>query len=325
MKFKEDPFILDPVREDQIDLLFIDREEEIEEIKALLTPEFQKKKVVCPIIGGIGTGKSSLLIYVRAIAKEFDLDIVMLEDYDEFKQIGKKDLEEKKTVLVDDIDKLNDETAYDFYSELESLLEDGGNLFFSDTYQRDKETAHLRDFSTSDLITLPQSLNKEELQMFLEKRMKKTSIAEDFTFPFEEDTIELASIRALGNLRKFFKYTNKAWTLFRTSDKERVEEKDMLEAIRKVDRAEIGRLDPTSLETLWNCTIARKNKGVLAMDTGTHRSTVTNRLNDELSSLTKQVKEGKEVRVSSIYRDLPNGVEILEQILKDLGLYDKVV
>ncbi len=140
----------------------------------------------------------------------------------------------------------------------------------------------------------------------------------------QEETIELASIRALGNLRKFFKYTNKAWTLFRSKDKERVEKEDMTEAIIKVDRAEIGRLDTTSLDILWNCTVARKNKGVLSMATNAHRSTVTNRLNDELATLTRQSREGKEVKVSSIYREIPDGVKILEEILKDLGQYKEV-
>ncbi len=324
MRFEEDPFVLDPVREDQIDLLFIDRKEEIEEIKVLLTPDFEKKKVVTPIIGGIGTGKSSLLIHVKAIAKEFELNTILLKNYKEFMGKEKKEIREKDVVLIDNIDKLNNEKAYDFYTDLESLFESGGIVFFSDTYQRDKETANLREFSTSDLITLPQSLNKKELGMFLKRRMEKTVLDEDFTFPFEDKTIELASIRSLGNLRKFFKYTNKAWTIFRTKDKDNVEKKDMMRAIMKVDRAEIGRLDPTSLDILWNCTVARKNKGVLSMDTNTHRSTVTNRLNNELETLTKQVKEGKEVKVSSIYRELPDGIKILKQIFEDLGHRDMV-
>ncbi len=325
MKFKMDPFYLYPIEESKIDTLFIDREQECQLAETIIQPDIEDKRAICPVIGGIGTGKSSMLIYIRFKSKELNKKTIFLKDISEFEEKYKENLDNFTVLIVDDIDKVSDERAYEYYNELEKIVkEEGGIIFFSDTYQRDQKTSNMRDFTTSKLITLPKSLNKEKLSMFLEKRMKKCFTGDDFDFPFSDRAIELAAIRSTGNLRNFLKYCDNAWTIFKGKDKKIVEEAEMIEGIINVDRVKIGSLDLTDLKILWNSTVGKPNKGFLAHESDIHFDTLDKRLNSELSDLTEQVREGKEVSVISIYRDIPKGEDILEGILKDLKRYDEV-
>ncbi len=321
MEFNTDPFYLYPIEESQIDMLFIDREEECDSIQAILETEF---KEICPIIGGIGTGKSSMLNYAYSSAKRLDKEVTHVEGLDEFERSVEGDLEKKDVVMIDDIDKLSDEEASKFYKKLETIIKENVTLFYTDTYQRKKETADLREFTSSQYITLPRSLNKENLNMLLEERMKNCVKDGEFSYPFDEKAVEMASIRSQGNIRRFLTYAKHAWTIYRGKEKSSLGEDDMTQGVINVDRALLGRLDLTDLKIIWNSTAGRPNKSLLAHQTDIHPKTLDNRIKEDLSGLIMEVRDGQDVFVSSIYKKLPNGKEILQQILKDLERYDEV-
>jgi len=322
MEFKTDPFYLYPIKGSQIDTLFIDREKECERINSILETGFEE---ICPIIGGIGTGKSSMLNYAYSRAQRLDEKVVLLEGIDDFEKTLEEGLEETTMIMIDDIDKTSDEEVSRFFKELESSFEEGVTLFYTDTYQRDKKMSDLREFTSSQYITLPRKLNKESLNVFLKERMKNCTKNDDFSYPFNEKAIEMASTRSLGNIRRFFTYTKHAWTTYQGKEKSCVDEDDMKEGMINVDRALLGRLDLTDLKIVWNSTIGNPNKSLLAHQSNIHPKTLDSHIKEDLSGLITEEREGQDILVSSIYTRLPDGKYILEEILNDLERYDDVV
>ncbi len=322
MKFKTDPFYLYPIQESHIDTLFINREKECDMIISILKTEFNE---ICSIIGGIGTGKSSTAIYAYNRAKRLGKEVVLLDNVTEYEKTVKKGMGDIDVIIIDDIDKVGDEKASEFYKSLESIFKENITIFYTDTYQRDRKTSDLREFTASQYITLPRKLGKDSLNTLLKGRMINCVINDDFNYPFSDKAIEMASIRSLGNIPRFFTYAKHAWTIYRGKNKKILDEEDIKEGIINVDRATLGRLDMTDLRIIWNCTFGNPNKTLLAHQSDIHPKTLDNRIIEDLSGLITQVRDGQEVYVSSIYTKLPGGKGILEQILKDLERYDEVV
>ena len=84
LKFSTDPFYLYPVKEDMIDRLFVNREEEINIAKGIMGMRFKDTAEICAVVGGIGVGKSSTLYYIANIAKENGYNAEFYDNPDDF-------------------------------------------------------------------------------------------------------------------------------------------------------------------------------------------------------------------------------------------------
>lgn len=139
---------------------------------------------------------------------------------------------------------------------------------------------------------------------------------DNFEFPFTDKAIEQASIRASSNLRSFLRYSKSAWGI--ADDKEMIDLDNMTESIILEDRAFIGKLDVTDLKILWYSSVGELNKGYLAEKCGISSPTLSKRIKNKLSNVVTERKSGKETKIISLYNDLPNGKEILEEMLKSM-------
>ena len=322
MKFTTNPFYLYPVRENMIDTLFVDRDEEINLARGILRINFENTFEVCAVIGGIGVGKSSFLYYVIKIAKEMGYKVKFYSNPDEFYSASKKNKKNIEINLIDDVGKISEDEACKFYTFIEKYAGKQGIIFFSDIYKRDKKTLELRKFTVSQNITLPQGLSKERLKYFLEERMKKClSPDEKFKFPFDEDAIEMANIRSTGNLRNFFNYTKNSWVIAAGGSKNKVSKKEMESGIIAIDRALLGSFDLIDYKILWYSTQGEINKSFLAHQCGIDSKTLENHIEDRLFELISQKRSGKDILITSIYRYIEGGQEILDKILKGLGIH----
>lgn len=322
LKFSADPFYLYPVKEDMIDRLFVNREEEINIARGILGMRFKDTAEICAIVGGIGVGKSSVLYYIANIAKEMGYNTEFYDNLDDFYSNLKKINKKESVGLIDNVDKLSGDEARKFYGYVEKHVGKlGGIIFFSDNYSRDKETLKLRNFTVSQNISLPKGLSKEKLRYFLEERMKKClAKVNKFVFPFEDDAIEMASIRSAGNLRSFLNYSKNGWMVTVGGGRKRVAKKDMKAGMVIVDRALLGSCDLIDLKILWYSTSGEINKSFLAHQCGIDTKTLDSHVEDRLIELITQKRSGKDVLITSIYRYIDGGKEILEKIIEGLGI-----
>ncbi len=320
MKFKKNPFWLHPIKGDRISKLFINRDDELMVIQSVLETEYQKPSDICAIIGGTGIGKSSLLYQTKEIANDLDYDVGFKKGTSDLLS-GSEDLIKSKDVaIIDDIDKLKDDQSEKFYNQLESLIDEITFVFFSDSYHRAESIRQSRSFVTTHSLTLPNGLNDDKLIYFLEKRMKNCLIkdAEEFELPFENTALEMATIRSRGNLRKFFNYAQTGWDIHRSQKHDTVTKEDMGKGIGMEDKTILGSFDNMDYKIIWHTTRGRFHKKLLAHECDTNRVTLNKRLKGPLSDLIVEEKKGKEIEVTSLYRKMPQGKQILEGMLRDL-------
>ncbi len=318
MKFeKENPFWLHPIEENQLDTLFIDREDKINLIERIFS---SFPRIICTIIGGVGTGKSSILRYTKKIAKENDYSVGLVKDVSDVPEVTEEIIKEKEVALIDNIDKLEDTKANKFYNSLETLLDQSKFVFFTDTLERDEETKRNREFTISQSLTLSYRMSTDNLEEFLSQRMENC-LSEDFTdfeLPFSKRSLNMAAIRSRGNLRRFLKYTQTAW-LSKKDDKDQVSEDEMKTAIAQKDKDILYGLSKTDYQILWYSTKGEISKKFLKQKTGgIHTTTLNKKLNGPLKNFVTVKKSGRNSLVKTIYVEIPHGKEILRDLLKDL-------
>jgi hypothetical protein len=327
MKFSSDPFYLYAIKEDMVERLFVNREDEISIVKGILEMPFGDNAEICAIIGGIGVGKSSILQYVKKLAREMEFDVIFYSNPDKFfSESGKIDKgKNKKVCLIDDIGTVDDMTVRSCYASIEEYLgEHGGMVFFTDTYDREHNTLERRNFIVSQNISLSIGLDREKLKYFLMERMKKClAPGEKFDFPFDKEGMEIASIRSGGNLRNFLNYSKNAWLVAAGSEKDTIRKEDMKKGIITVDRALLGGCDLIDFKILWYSTIGDINKSYLAHQCSIDTKTLDSRLYSKLSEITSQKKQGKDVIVTSIYKYIDGGEDILSSVMEGLGIHKK--
>jgi hypothetical protein len=322
LKFSTNPFYLYPVKEDMIDRLFVDREEEINIAKGLMGMRFSDTAEICAVVGGIGVGKSSILHYITNIAKKSGYSAEFYDNPDDFYS-GAKNPKKKDIVnIVDNIDKLDEENACKYYNFIEKHVgKIGGIIFFSDNYSRDKKTLKLRNFTVSQNISLPRGLSREKLRYFLEERMKKClKKGNKLVFPFDDNAMEMASVRSAGNLRNFLSYAKNGWMVTIGGGGKKVTKKEMKAGMVIVDRALLGSCDLIDIKILWNSTSGDINKSYLAHQCGIDSKTLDSHIENSLADLITQKRSGKDVLITSIYRYIDDGPEILEKIIEGLGI-----
>ncbi len=318
MEFDVDPFYLYPVRDELMGKLFIDREKEIELARTTLAPGFKKHKDVCAVVGGIGVGKSSFINMLDKIARDLGKKTFLTNDLDDIRTDDI--MKDYDALLIDDVDKIGDEEVKRFYDLCESLLVDEGVIFFTDTHERASEVVNRRNFTVSQFIMLPRELPRDRLRFFLEERMKRCAISkEEFVFPFNEETLRIASIRSKGNLRNFMNYTKNAWKFFKGGEEERVTVENMKDGIVTVDTSFLSGKDLTDLKILWYSTVGDMNRSYLAHKCDIDSKTLDRRV-DELSEFISKKRAGKDIYMQSVYCFLEDREEILERIFRNLGI-----
>lgn len=319
MKFELNPFQLYPVRKDQLEILYINREKELHMIRSLLDTAFKKPDEVVPILGDQGSGKSSTLTFVYRLAKEKGYSVASYTTEDDY--LSTDLYKDDEVIILDDLDKADDDTNLKFYKKIERLIVQTKFIFFTDGYKRDDDVLQERQSVISQKVPLTR-FDNEKLTNVLEKRMKNCLIDDqDFRFPFTEGSMELASQRASNNLRAFIKYSKNAWTI--TEDQDNITKEDMKESIIMEDKTYLKSLSDDELKVIWYGTIGEFNLGYMSNICDISRPTLTKRI--EKSNLLYKERSGMETIVKSRYRNLDGGKEILEKMLDDLGLdLDKI-
>jgi hypothetical protein len=322
LRFETDPFYLYPVKEDMIDRLFVDREEEINIAKGIMGMRFKDTAEICAVVGGIGVGKSSTMYYIANIASKSGYSAEFYDNPNNFYSEAKKTKKDDVVNIIDNIDKLDDENARKYYNFIEKYVgKHGGIIFFSDNYRRDKETLKLRNFTVSQNISLPKGLSREKLRYFLEERMKNClEKGNKLIFPFDDDAMEMASIRSTGNLRNFLNYAKNGWMVTIGGGGKKVTKTEMKAGMVIVDRAFLGSCDLIDMKILWHSTSGDINKSYLAHQCGIDSKTLDSHIENRLADLITQKRSGKDVLITSIYRYVDDGPEILEKIIEGLGI-----
>ncbi len=322
LEFERDPFYLFPIREGMLDVLFLDREEELSMAKGVLSMKYKDSQEICVILGGTGVGKSSILYNINRMAGELGHKTIFHANPEEFVRKTGEIESNVGVVIIDDIGKANNDLALRTYRAIEEHVSGtGGIVFFSDIYDRDKDTIKTRNFTVSQNISLPKSLSADRLSFFLEERMKRClAKGEEYQFPFERAAVDMAATRSSGNLRNFLGYIKNAWLAAYGYEKDSVEVKDMQSSVVTMDRALLGSCDLVDLRILWYATSGETNKNFLAHQCGIDTKTMETRINGMLSDLIIQRRSGKEILVSTVYKYIKNGQYVLERIFEGLGI-----
>jgi hypothetical protein len=319
-RFKKDPFFLYPLTADMIDSHFVNREQEIKNVNGLLRTRFDDSIVICAVIGGIGIGKSSLLNYIGKLAGQEGISVEHIEGSQIFQPDIESSTQGPVAYLIDGLDKAEDQKALDFYSRLGCAPAKGNLVFFTDTYDRGPQALHLRSHTISHNIALPQRLDKVHLRFFLEERMRRClSEGARYEFPFEDDALDMAAVRSRGNLRTFLNYAKHAWTVSMGEERDRVTAADVISGMISVDSPLLGGCDIIDMRILWFSSSGEMNKAFLAHQCGINVKTLQGRIDSHLREFIDEDRIGKEVVLTSIYKRFPVGVDLLSQMIRDLG------
>lgn len=314
MKFKYNPFQLYPVRSDQLQNLYINREKELQIIRSVLDTAFEKPDEVIPILGDQGSGKSSTLAYVKRIAKKKGFSVASYTTDDDY--LSSEIYKNAEVILLDDLDKADDKTNLIFYRKVERLIAQTKFIYFTDGYKRKDDILKQRQSVISQKVPLTR-LDKEKLTDILKERMINClKEDDDFKFPFTDESMELASQRASNNLRAFIKYSKNAWTL--TDDQKNITKKDVRESIIMEDKIYLKSLSSDELKVIWYATVGEFNLGYMTNLCDISRPTLTKKIKE--SNLLYKQRSGMETIVRSIYKDLDGGKEILRKMLDDMGV-----
>jgi hypothetical protein len=306
-QFEKDPFYLLPLNGGMLETHFVNREKEREIVNSILGIKFEDSVEICAVVGGTGIGKSSLLEHYNDHQEYYD------------RKNGRK---KRTVIIIDNVDKLDEDRADEFYARLSTPLPPGGAVFFSDTYERSGRSVKLRRFAITQTIALPQQLGKEQLELFLQERVKnclpKGTAYEPF---FTDDAMEALSIRSRGNLRNFFDYAKHAWVEALASKRDTVSLEDASAGIINIDKALLGGCDLVDMKILWFATVGTMNKALLANRCDVNYRTLESHIENRLEDVIIEDRNKKEIALTSVYRNILNGENLLREIIKGLGFH----
>lgn len=324
MKFSPTPFYLYPIEEPFLDDLFVNREEELKIAEDPFTSEYidpSSISEICAVIGDIGSGKSSMLNYIRSSVEKEDFDVSFYNQEEEEFPSAKIFEDGSDVYVIDDVDKLDDEEAKQFYTRSEKAISKCNLIYFSETYSREESVVKLRNSTVSENIILPRFLREDALRDILQERMKNCLVSpeSEFEFPFSDQAVKMASIRSRNNLRRFFKYCKEAWKI--SEGKEHINGETMKKGISMMDRELVSRLDMNEIRILWTISESPKNKKYTANRANINRKTLDKNLEKgPLKSAVESRRKGNQVILTSVYSKLPMGKEILEDIYARMGI-----
>jgi len=200
----KNPFYLQPIPQELLELLFVNREKEMEQAKRILQSD--DSYAVVSVLGSSGTGKSTMLNAISSLSNEKSDKAEPSPDlgFD----VLKVNVPKPGVYLIDNVNTLDDKFVLSIYQKLSELGDK--KIFFADELRRSPECVHSRrNITTHASIILSDNLTTKEVENFLKVRMKRCG--KDYTFTTK--AIEIMSHRARGNLRDFFKYCNEAYTI----------------------------------------------------------------------------------------------------------------
>jgi len=322
MRFEKDPYYLYPLKDEMIISHFVDRDEEIKTVKGVLKTQFEDTIEISAVIGGIGIGKSSMLNLIGKMAADMGYSVVSLESPDAYASHPKSSRSKMEILLIDDVDKIDDDHACTFYTNVGKNPTKGRMIFFTDTYDRNIAALNLRNHTISHNISLPQRLDRDRLRFFLEARMRNClAKGSKYAFPFADDALEMASIRSRGNLRNFLNYSRQGWMVAIGGDRTTVGQAELRTGMVSIDRALLGGCDAIDMRILWFSTEGDMNKAFLAHQCGIDTKTIDGRIKERLMDFVETRKSGKDVLISSIYKNMTGGKEVLTEIIRGLGFH----
>jgi len=291
-RLKENPFNTGEVTEDKLHLLFGECTflwSTLLEVSVLIGEP--TKHMCVPVLGKQGSGKSSLLNRLAVDYRAYGLKVLKISVENLAVSEVKSMIENVDMVVIDNVDKVDDEHVLSVYHQIEEYVHNGKMVLFADNLGRGNTAVKERHKITIPRAIILQDLWVGELENLLRERMEKCG----YVFRFSREAVELAARRSKGNLRDFFRYCDAAYRLFgivdwlpstshtSSPDIDIISEKLMGIAILAVDKDLISdnEIDRDILEILY------KKKSVNA------------------SELLQEIKsKGRKVSTSTVYRRL---------------------
>ena len=325
---KLDPFYMREITPETIDL-FVKREEEMGDVISMLSGE---EYAAVPVLGDVGTGKTSFLNVVRYRLEEEGIRVMMVtaEDIlqDRITKRGEyvkrdgytRSGEPMDVLLVDDIEKLDEKEAYEVYRKLLGMSKDV-NIAFTGREDWRKDIMKIIDWlSTGGDVYL--ELRPEDMAYFLEERFKRM----EMEHRFEKDALLLAVERAKNNLRYFFRYCSRAYHLQR---KGRITVDVMKDTILEIDLKQIARMGETEKNILRSLISQGEMTNQELMDALKKMMSYKNlnyyKARDFLESagFIRIRTEGRRAYISDIYRTLQ--IEISEKMTDNPQHYARTI
>ena len=335
----EDPFYIGEITPDKR-MLFVNRESDLNLVLYGLSGNLP---VAIPVIGDIGTGKTSFLniiqyylevqgIKSKVIKAKDVLEGAISKDGKVIERNGVTRAERVVDVLlVDDIEKLDESKAIEIYRNLEVLTNRMKVVFTCRREWLAEEKKIIRDvirwLSTVRGSYIYLDLTPDEMAYFIEERFRRLK-DKGYENRFDHEALILAAKRANKNLRTFFQYCRVAYLLRREG---KITVEVMKDIILEEDLGIIegmGEIEKNILRIL--ITEGEKSNTELKaalreiMEEGFRNDTYYNVRRDlERDGFIKVGRVGKRTIIKDVYRDFH--IEITAEMIDKAGFYARKI
>ena len=236
------PYAIEEITPEKAEL-FVNREGEL---RYVIDSLINERYVAIPVLGDIGTGKTSFLNMVKyelekkgIRAKIISADDILQNRVTEDDVIIVRDgttrpNERWDVLLVDNIEKLGEKEAMEVYRTM-LKMRSNVKMLFTGREDWGKDINDLIGWLSTDLeVNL--KATPEDMAYFMEERLKRAGVENRF----EKEAFILAGKRANQNLREFFKYCRLSARLKREGEITREVMKDIIIA---EDLSQISMMD----------------------------------------------------------------------------------
>lgn len=220
-----DPFYIGEITPDK-EILFVNRKGELDDTLDMI---FTGIRVAIPVVGDIGTGKTSFLNMVRYQLEKRNIRVLVVDAEDILRgKISKGGIlverdgtlrseSRYEVMIVDNIEKLNNKDAINVYQTLLEIANSVKIVFTASEEWLEEERVEekkkigklIRLLSTERGSFIYMDLTPERMAYFLEERFRNLGKENRFN----RDALLLAGERANKNLRVFFQYCRAAHRL----------------------------------------------------------------------------------------------------------------
>jgi len=233
----EDPFYLYPLDGEGLKY-FVGRDREIDYVMKI---NRLYNGMVVPVIGGIGSGKTSFLnavkhLYVKRTGRSESVEYIRARDFmNEYKPSG-----DVEVLLIDNVGDLPDADAITFYNRVYDFASKTlVNIIFTDKPDRSREAQKLREWvSTGRKLWM--DWTDKEIVKNMKKRLEIGGIGDVFT----DESLRTIAVRTGSNLREFLKYAREIYLEY--GETKKITKEDAAKVIIEIDREDIERMDEVS-------------------------------------------------------------------------------
>ncbi len=319
------PYAIEEITPDKAEL-FINREGEL---RYVIDSLINERYVAIPVLGDIGTGKTSFLNMVKyelekegIRAKIISADDILQNRVTEngfmIVRDGTTRSDERWDVLlVDNIEKLGEKEAMEVYRTM-LKMRSNVKMLFTGREDWSKDIKEVINWLSTDLA-IDVKATPEDMAYFMEERLKRAGVENRF----DKEALILAGERANQNLREFFKYCRLSARLKREGEITREVMKDIIIA---EDLSQISMMDDLtkgiviSLIMQGEMTNQKLMKSLKEMLGGFKDSRYYEaREYLRKKGFIKVENEGFRVILKDVYRAL--GIEISKEMMRNPGLY----